>query len=423
MNTENSEKIYSRAINFMPGGVNSPVRAFKSVGRTPLFIERAEKSRIFDVDGNSFIDYVCSWGPNILGHACKPVIESVIKSCENGLTFGACHEGEVLLAEKIKSHFPSMEMLRLVNSGTEAVMSAVRVARGYTGRDKIVKFEGCYHGHSDALLVKGGSGLLTNSIPDSAGVPKSFTEHTLLAKYNDENSVTELFEKFGNDIACIIVEPVSANMGVVPPKKGFLQFLRDITNQYNSLLIFDEVITGFRISIGGAQKYFGVTPDITTLGKIVGGGMPLAVYGGKKEIMECISPLGSVYQAGTLSGNPIAVSAGLSTINEIEKHSDFYDELERKSAYLENAMVKSRLNVNRVGSIMTVFFSDKKIVDYDTAKTSDTKKYAEFFNHLLENGIYTAPSQFEAMFISYAHTDEDIEYTADVISNKYSRSS
>lgn len=421
MNTENSEKIYSRAINFMPGGVNSPVRAFKSVGRTPLFIERAEKSRIFDVDGNSFIDYVCSWGPNILGHACKPVIESVIKSCENGLTFGACHEGEVLLAEKIKSHFPSMEMLRLVNSGTEAVMSAVRVARGYTGRDKIVKFEGCYHGHSDALLVKGGSGLLTNSIPDSAGVPKSFTEHTLLAKYNDENSVTELFEKFGNDIACIIVEPVAANMGVVPPKKGFLQFLRDITNQYNSLLIFDEVITGFRISIGGAQKYFGVTPDITTLGKIVGGGMPLAVYGGKKEIMECISPLGSVYQAGTLSGNPIAVSAGLSTINEIEKHSDFYDELERKSAYLENAMVKSGLNVNRVGSIMTVFFSDRKIVDYDTAKTSDTKKYSEFFNHLLENGIYTAPSQFEAMFISYAHTDEDIEYTADVISNKYSR--
>lgn len=421
MNTENSEKIYSRAVNFMPGGVNSPVRAFKSVGRTPLFIERAEKSRIFDVDGNSFIDYVCSWGPNILGHACKPVIESVIKSCENGLTFGACHEGEVLLAEKIKSHFPSMEMLRLVNSGTEAVMSAVRVARGYTGRDKIVKFEGCYHGHSDALLVKGGSGLLTNSIPDSAGVPKSFTEHTLLAKYNDENSVTELFEKFGNDIACIIVEPVSANMGVVPPKKGFLQFLRDITNQYNSLLIFDEVITGFRISIGGAQKYFGVTPDITTLGKIVGGGMPLAVYGGKKEIMKCISPLGSVYQAGTLSGNPIAVSAGLSTINEIEKHSDFYDELERKSAYLENAMIKSGLNVNRVGSIMTVFFSDRKIVDYDTAKTSDTKKYAEFFNHLLENGIYTAPSQFEAMFISYAHTDEDIEYTADVISNKYSR--
>ncbi len=421
MNTENSEKIYSRAINFMPGGVNSPVRAFKSVGRTPLFIERAEKSRIFDVDGNSFIDYVCSWGPNILGHACKPVIESVIKSCENGLTFGACHEGEVLLAEKIKSHFPSMEMLRLVNSGTEAVMSAVRVARGYTGRDKIVKFEGCYHGHSDALLVKGGSGLLTNSIPDSAGVPKSFTEHTLLAKYNDENSVTELFEKFGNDIACIIVEPVAANMGVVPPKKGFLQFLRDITNQYNSLLIFDEVITGFRISIGGAQKYFGVTPDITTLGKIVGGGMPLAVYGGKKEIMECISPLGSVYQAGTLSGNPIAVSAGLSTINEIEKHFDFYDELERKSAYLENAMVKSGLNVNRVGSIMTVFFSDRKIVDYDTAKTSDTKKYAEFFNHLLKNGIFTAPSQFEAMFISYAHTDEDIEYTADVISNKYSR--
>lgn len=416
MNTEKSEKLYSRAREFMPGGVNSPVRAFRSVGKTPLFIERAEGSRITDADGNSFIDYVCSWGPNILGHGYKPVIDAVKKSCENGLTFGACHEGEILLAEKIMSHFPSIEMLRLVNSGTEAVMSAVRAARGFTGRDKIVKFEGCYHGHSDALLVKGGSGLLTNSVPDSAGVPKSFTEHTLLAKYNDEKSVTELFEKYGNDIACMIVEPIAANMGVVPPKKGFLQFLRDITARYGTLLIFDEVITGFRISIGGAQEYFGIKPDLTALGKIVGGGMPLAAYGGRKEIMECISPLGSVYQAGTLSGNPIAVAAGLSTITAIESIPELYDELEKKSSAIEKAMLSAGLNVNRAGSIMTSFFTDEKVTDYETARASDTQKYARYFSYLLERGIYIAPSQFEAMFVSFAHSHKDIDYTCSVIS-------
>lgn len=416
MNTEKSEKLYSRAREFMPGGVNSPVRAFRSVGKTPLFIERAEGSRITDADGNSFIDYVCSWGPNILGHGYKPVIDAVKKSCENGLTFGACHEGEILLAEKIMSHFPSIEMLRLVNSGTEAVMSAVRAARGFTGRDKIVKFEGCYHGHSDALLVKGGSGLLTNSVPDSAGVPKSFTEHTLLAKYNDEKSVTELFEKYGNDIACVIVEPIAANMGVVPPKKGFLQFLRDITARYGTLLIFDEVITGFRISIGGAQEYFGIKPDLTALGKIVGGGMPLAAYGGRKEIMECISPLGSVYQAGTLSGNPIAVAAGLSTITAIESIPELYDELEKKSSAIEKAMLSAGLNVNRAGSIMTSFFTDEKVTDYETARASDTQKYARYFSYLLERGIYIAPSQFEAMFVSFAHSHKDIDYTCSVIS-------
>lgn len=416
MKTDISQELYSRAVNFMPGGVNSPVRAFKSVGRTPLFIERAEKSRIFDADGNSYIDYVCSWGPNILGHAYKPVIDAVKESCDKGLTFGACHEGEILLAEKIMSHIPSIEMLRLVNSGTEAVMSAVRAARGFTGRDKIIKFEGCYHGHSDALLVKGGSGLLTNSVPDSAGVPNSFTEHTLLAKYNDEKSVEELFEKYGNEIACLIVEPVAANMGVVPPKKGFLQFLRNITEKYNSLLIFDEVITGFRLAIGGAQEYYGIKPDITALGKIVGGGMPLAAYGGKREIMECISPLGSVYQAGTLSGNPIAVASGLATISAIESIPDFYAELERKSAKIEKAMRASGMNVNRVGSILTAFFTDESVTDYDTAKKSDTQKYADYFSYLLEKGIYTAPSQFEAMFVSYAHTDDDIEYTCKAIS-------
>ena len=417
MITEKSERLYSRAVNFMPGGVNSPVRAFKSVGRTPLFIDHASGSRIYDVDGNSFIDYVCSWGPNILGHGYKDVIEAVKKSCESGLTFGACHEGEIQLAEKIISHFPSVEMLRLVNSGTEAAMSAVRAARGFTGRDKIVKFEGCYHGHCDSLLVKGGSGLLTNSVPDSAGVPKSFTEHTLLARYNDEESVSQIFEKYGKDIACVIVEPCAANMGVVPPKPGFLQFLREITQSYGALLIFDEVITGFRLSIGGAQQYYGIKPDITALGKIVGGGMPLAAYGGRKEIMECISPLGSVYQAGTLSGNPVAVAAGLAAITALESHPDIYDRLEKSSARIEGAMKEAGLNVNRAGSIMTAFFTDKKVCDYDTAKTADTQEYARYFGYLLENGIYTAPSQFEAMFVSAAHSDEDIDYTCNVIRN------
>ncbi|MGN0642915.1 MAG: glutamate-1-semialdehyde 2,1-aminomutase [Huintestinicola sp.] len=415
MNTEKSKQLYDRAVKLMPAGVNSPVRAFKSVGRTPLFIERAEGSRIYDADGNEFIDYVCSWGPNILGHSFPPVIEAVKKSCEKGLTFGACHEGEILLAEKINAHFPSMEMLRLVNSGTEAVMSAVRAARGFTGRDKIVKFEGCYHGHSDGLLVKGGSGLLTNSVPDSAGVPKGFTDNTLLAKYNDEDSVRALFEAEGEEIACIIVEPCAANMGVVPPKEGFLSFLRSITEKYGALLIFDEVITGFRLSLGGAQDYYHIKPDLTALGKIVGGGMPLAAYGGRRDIMECVSPLGSVYQAGTLSGNPAAVSAGLAALTVLEERPNIYAELDAKAARLEGAMKSAGLNVNRAGSLLTAFFTDVAVCDYVSAKTSDTEKYAEFFCRLLENGIYIAPSQFEAMFVSAAHNDEDIEYTCKVI--------
>lgn len=416
MNTERSQKLYEQAMEFMPGGVNSPVRACRSVGRTPLFIDRAQGDKIYDADGNEYIDYVCSWGPNILGHCRKEVIDAVTESCRRGLTFGACHEGEIKLAQLIRRHFPSMEMLRLVNSGTEAVMSAVRAARGYTHRDKIIKFEGCYHGHSDGLLVRAGSGLLTNSIPDSAGVPKGYTDNTLLAKYNDCGSVEQLFDKHGDDIACVIVEPCAANMGVVPPKEGFLQFLRDITRQYGSLLIFDEVITGFRLSIGGAQQYYGVAPDMTTLGKIVGGGMPLAAYGGKKEIMECVAPLGSVYQAGTLSGNPAAVSAGIATIEALERSEDIYSELERKSAMLEQAMKGAGLNVNRVGSLLTAFFTDQKVTDYDTAKTSDTDRYAEYFRYLQDRGIYTAPSQFEAMFVSAAHDHKDIGYTCDVIS-------
>ncbi|MCI7803746.1 MAG: glutamate-1-semialdehyde 2,1-aminomutase [Oscillospiraceae bacterium] len=417
MNTNKSEKLYEKALKFMPGGVNSPVRAFKNVGRSPLFIEKAEGDKIYDADGNQFIDYVCSWGPNILGHANPAVIEAVKKSCDSGLTFGACHRGEIELAELIQKYIPSMEMLRLVNSGTEAVMSAVRAARGFTHRDKIIKFEGCYHGHSDGLLVKGGSGLLTNSIPDSAGVPKGYTETTLLARYNDRQSVEELFENNKNEIACVLVEPCAANMGVVPPEEGFLQFLRDITKANGALLIFDEVITGFRLSLGGAQQYYGVTPDMTTLGKIVGGGMPLAAYGGKREVMECVAPLGSVYQAGTLSGNPVAVASGLAMLRELENNPEIYDQLERKSAKIESAMKKAGMNVNRAGSLLTAFFTDSKVTDYDSAKTADTKAYADYFGYLLENGIYTAPSQFEAMFVSAAHSDEDIEKTCETIMN------
>lgn len=415
MVTERSEKLYAEACGYMPGGVNSPVRACRSVGTTPLFIERAKGSRIWDEDGNEFIDYVCSWGPNILGHACEPVISAVKAACEKGLTFGACHKSEIELARLIRKHFPSMEMLRLVNSGTEAVMSAIRAARGFTGRDKIIKFEGCYHGHSDGLLVKAGSGLMTQSIPSGAGVTEGCTRDTLLAKYNDESTVRALFDEHGGEIAALIVEPCAANMGVVPPKEGFLQFLRGITAEHGAMLIFDEVITGFRLSDGGAQKLYGVTPDLTTLGKIVGGGMPLAAYGGRREIMECVAPLGSVYQAGTLSGNPCAVAAGIATLKQIESTPDIYEALDKKSAVLEEAMKSAGLNVNRCGSLMTVFFNSEKVVSYDESRACDTEKYAEYYRHLLRNGIYAAPSQFEAMFVSYAHTAEDIERTAEVI--------
>lgn len=415
MVTERSEKLYAEACGYMPGGVNSPVRACRSVGTTPLFIERAKGSRIWDEDGNEFIDYVCSWGPNILGHACEPVISAVKAACEKGLTFGACHKSEIELARLIRKHFPSMEMLRLVNSGTEAVMSAIRAARGFTGRDKIIKFEGCYHGHSDGLLVKAGSGLMTQSIPSGAGVTEGCTRDTLLAKYNDESSVRALFDEHGGEIAALIVEPCAANMGVVPPKEGFLQFLRGITAEHGAMLIFDEVITGFRLSDGGAQRLYGVTPDLTTLGKIVGGGMPLAAYGGRREIMECVAPLGSVYQAGTLSGNPCAVAAGIATLKQIESTPDIYEALDKKSAVLEEAMKSAGLNVNRCGSLMTVFFNSEKVVSYDESRACDTEKYAEYYRHLLRNGIYAAPSQFEAMFVSYAHTAEDIERTAEII--------
>ena len=415
MNTQKSDSIYNEAVTVMPGGVNIPVRAYRNVGRNPLFIEKGKGSKIYDIDGNEYIDYICSWGPNILGHCYPKVIEEVKKACDNGLTFGAPTEKEVVLAELIREIMPSMEVLRMVNSGTEAVMSAIRVARGFTKRDMILKFKGCYHGHSDGLLVKAGSAALTAAVPDSLGVPKSYTENTLVALYNDEKSVEELFEKYGDKIACVVVEPVAANMGVVLPKKGFLQFLRDITEKYGSLLIFDEVITGFRLSLGGAQEYFGIKPDMTTLGKIVGGGMPMAVYGGRKEIMDCVAPLGGVYQAGTLSGNPIATTAGIATLTALKENKHLYADLEKKAEKIANSYRKIGASVNQIGSLLSGFFTDREVNDYDSATSSDTARYAKFFNYLLENGIYIAPSQYEAMFVSMAHSDEDIEKTCKVI--------
>lgn len=418
MRQDMSESLYQKAVKLMPGGVNSPVRAFLSVNRSPVFMERAKGDKIYDVDGNEYIDYVCSWGPGILGHSHPKVIEAVKEACERGLTFGAPTRNEIVLAEMIQGIMPSMEVMRMVNSGTEATMSAIRTARGYTGRDKIIKFKGCYHGHSDGLLVKAGSAALTSSVPDSAGVPASYTENTLVAFYNDKKSVEELFEKNKDEIACVIVEPIAANMGVVLPEEGFLEFLREITNKYGTVLIFDEVITGFRIGLGGAQEYYKVTPDMTTLGKIVGGGMPMAVYGGKKEIMKHVSPIGKVYQAGTLSGNPIATTAGITTLRllmEKEEKEGLYKKLEEKTTRIANSLRKIGLQVNQKGSLLCGYCTKQEVKNYEDALTSDTKKYAEFFSYLLDNGIYVAPSQFEAMFLSDAHSDEDIEKTCRII--------
>ena len=415
LNTTKSEELYKVALDLMPGGVNSPVRAFGAVGRNPLFIDHAKGSYVYDVDGNKFIDYVCSWGPGILGHSHPEVLEEVVKACFDGLTFGAPTGKENELAQLVKDCVPSMEMMRMVSSGTEATMSAIRAARGFTGRDKIIKFKGCYHGHSDGLLVQAGSAALTQSVPDSSGVPASFAQQTLVALYNDKDSVRELFENNKDQIAALIVEPVAANMGVVLPKKGFLQFLRDITEKYGSLLIFDEVITGFRLSLGGAQEYFGIKPDMTTLGKIVGGGMPMAVYGGRKEIMDCVAPLGGVYQAGTLSGNPIATTAGIATLTALKENKHLYADLEKKAEKIANSYRKIGASVNQIGSLLSGFFTDREVNDYDSATSSDTARYAKFFNYLLENGIYIAPSQYEAMFVSMAHSDEDIEKTCKVI--------
>ena len=410
-----SEELFERAGKLMPGGVNSPVRAFRSVGRTPFFVEKAKGAYLYDADGNRYLDYVCSWGPGILGHAVPSVVEAVQKACENGLTFGAPTEKEVELAQLIQSCVPSMEMMRLVNSGTEAVMSAVRAARGFTGREKIIKVTGCYHGHSDGLLVKAGSGLLTGSVPDSAGVPAGYAAATLLAEYNDIESVRRLLEENEGQVACIVVEPVAANMGVVPPEEGFLAALREAADAYGALLIFDEVITGFRLGLGGAQGYYGVTPDLSTFGKIVGGGMPLAAYGGRRDVMSCVAPCGAVYQAGTLSGNPIAVTAGTEMLKLLIAHPEIYAQIDQSAARLEEAYRETGLTVNRVGSLLSPFFTRERVRDYQSVMTSDTAAFARYFGWMLEKGIYVAPSQFEAMFVSAAHSAEMIDMTCDMV--------
>ena len=421
MNTSKSARLFEKSQKRIPGGVNSPVRAFGSVGRTPLFIDHAKGSHITDVDGNTFIDYVCSWGPGILGHAHPEVVEAVQKACADGLTYGAPTEKELKLAELIHEAMPSVEKVRLVSSGTEAVMSAIRVARGYTGRDLILKFKGNYHGHSDGLLVKAGSAALTTAVPDSSGVPASYTQNTLVALYNDKDSVQELMARYENRVAAIIVEPVAANMGVVLPEDGFLTFLREITQQQGTVLIFDEVITGFRLGMGGAQEYFGVKPDLTTMGKIVGGGMPMAAYGGRKEIMDMVSPVGPVYQAGTLSGNPIATTAGIVTLEILKQHPEYYTDIEQKAGRLAAAFREraektgEAIWVNQVGSLLSAFFTAGPVQDYDSATASDTKAYADYFGRMLERGIYVAPSQFEAMFVSAAHTEEEIAETCRAI--------
>lgn len=418
MRQERSQALFERAKKRIPGGVNSPVRAYKAVGRTPRFIVSAKGSRITDADGNEYIDYVCSFGPGILGHAHPAVVEAVRAACADGLSFGAPTEREVVLAELVCGMMPSIELLRLVSSGTEAVMSAVRAARGFTGRDRILKFRGCYHGHSDGLLVKAGSGALTAALPDSAGVPLDFTKNTLVADYNDRESVERLFEANAGEIAAVVVEPVAANMGVVLPKEGFLSFLREITRKEGALLIFDEVITGFRLGGGGAQEYYGIRPDLTTLGKIIGGGMPIGAYGGRRDIMEMIAPSGPVYQAGTLSGNPVATAAGIETLTILKNHPEIYRELEEKTQKLAQVMRKAlgeSVSVNQKGSLLGVFFAQGGVNDYESALKSDTGRYADYFNFMLDRGIYLAPSQFEAMFVSAAHSFEDIERTCEAV--------
>ena len=411
-----SEQLFEKASRLMPGGVNSPVRAFGAVGGHPFFVRRAQGPWLYDEDGRRYLDYVCSWGPCILGHACPPVIEAVQRACADGLTFGAPTEKEAVLAEMISACVPDVEMVRLVSSGTEAVMSAVRVARGFTGREKIIKFEGNYHGHSDGLLVKAGSGMMTQSVPDSAGVPAGYAKTTLTAVYNDSESVRRLMEENRGEVAAVVVEPVAANMGVVLPKPGFLEFLRRITEENGALLIFDEVITGFRLGLGGATEYTGVHADLHTFGKIVGGGMPLAAYGGSGKIMSCVAPLGPVYQAGTLSGNPVAVTAGIETLKILMDRPQLYLELEEKAARLENAFLKNGLTVNRAGSLLTPFFlGGEKAENYGDVLKSDRKAFSAYFAWMLSRNIYVAPSPFEAMFVSAAHTDELIAETCRAI--------
>ena len=416
MKRKKSIEFYRRALGMIPGGVNSPVRAFKSIGISPTFIDRAKGSKIWDVDGNEYVDYVGSWGPMILGHAHPKVVAALKKIATKGTSFGAPIPLEIDFALRVKKAFPSMELVRMVSSGTEAVMSAIRVARGYTGRDKILKFEGCYHGHGDSLLVKAGSGAATFGIPDSLGVPEDFAKHTLTAPYNDLDSVRSALRQYPKQIACIIVEPIAGNMGVVLPEKGFLEGLRKICDEEGVLLVFDEVITGFRVAYGGAQELYGVQADLTCLGKIIGGGLPVGAYGGKEKIMEMVAPLGGVYQAGTLSGNPLAMVAGIKTL-ELLKLKKIYQELEKKTSYLaENISMSAEergipLSINHTRGMLTPFFTEGPVRDYRTAKMSDTNRFSKFFIEMMEQGIYLPPSQYEAWFVSLAHTQKDLDKT------------
>jgi glutamate-1-semialdehyde 2,1-aminomutase len=410
MNHSKSEALFRRAVEIIPGGVNSPVRAFKSVGGQPVFMARGQGSRIFDVDGNQYIDYVGSWGPLLLGHRHPEILAALEHTLTIGTSFGAPTEQEIELADAICSAVPSIEMVRLVNSGTEAAMSAIRVARGFTGRDLIVKFEGCYHGHVDSLLVKAGSGVATLGIADTQGVPKAFCDTTIALPYNSADAVERAFRAHGDRIAAVIVEPVAGNMGCVPPLSGYLEALREITARHGALLIFDEVMTGFRVAFGGAQQLYGIRPDLTTLGKVIGGGLPVGAYGGRRDIMSKVAPAGPVYQAGTLSGNPLAVAAGLAMLRHLKAHPEVYAQLEARTAAL-CASPPPGANVNRVGSMFTFFFTDGPVTDWESAKRCDTARFGQFFRAMLERGVYLAPSQFEAAFVSAAHTEEDIRQT------------
>lgn len=416
-----SEQLFERAVKHIPGGVNSPVRAYHAVGGKPRFIEKADGAYIYDVDQNKYIDYINSWGPMILGHNNEAIRNAVIDAAGRGLSYGAATEIEVQMAELLCEIIPSFDMVRMVNSGTEAVMSAIRAARGYTGCSKIIKFEGCYHGHSDGLLVKAGSGVMVAGIPDSSGVPANVVMDTLSAIYNDLESVKTLFEQHQGEIAAIIVEPVAANMGVVLPQEGFLQGLRDLCTEHGAVLIFDEVITGFRLGLTGAQGYYKITPDLTTFGKIIGGGMPVGCYGGKREIMEMVAPVGSVYQAGTLSGNPVAMAAGIAQLTILKEHPEIYDCINAHGEYyrtqLSALLKKHNINyqVSGIGSLACLFFTEQEVYNYETAKTSDTAKYGEYFNYMLNHGVHLAPAQFEAMFFSAAHSKEDLDRTLEVV--------
>jgi glutamate-1-semialdehyde 2,1-aminomutase len=415
--TEQSRKLQRRAERLIPGGVNSPVRAFRSVGGDPLYIVRGQGSHIWDADGNDYIDYVGSWGPLILGHAAPVVIEAVIETARKGTSFGASTPAEADLAELVISAFPHMQKVRFVSSGTEATMSAIRLARGYTKRKYIVKFEGCYHGHSDALLVKAGSGVATLGIPGSAGVPEEFTQFTLALPFNDICALDQAFEKFKHQIACVIVEPVVGNMGCVPPDRGYLEALRAITKHDQSLLIFDEVMTGFRLAFGGAQELYGIQPDLTTMGKIIGGGLPVGAYGGPSEIMDMVAPLGPVYQAGTLSGNPVAMAAGYATVSYLRDHKDIYAKLDKTAAEVVAGVAAAAKDAgvtmchNRVGSMFTWFFAEGPVTDWTSAAKSDTEAFGRFFHAMLENGIYLPPSQYEAAFLGAAHSEHDVQQT------------